>query len=453
MAAAAKQSQKMKKKSKASARTAAMQPEGSSASSSGTATPSVLSSRPETSSTSAPAEGESASQNSGQKAKPRPKKSVALSENVDEALRRKIELLPVGERQQEISRLNALSPEELATECNRAKADDFARPGPVLAGPHDDPFIPDRLLNQQVPAATNVSQGSPFLSDLDRIPIFPNDPAAPVPFGTDLEFNLLEINPSFHVPSLTITDVSMFDLEAPIPTLTGDVPLAFDPTAVVAAVPIAVTTIPTSVAATPAPTAATPASVAAPVSSPDAGLAGTLTPVTAPAVAGTPPASTPPIGHDDGFCFTLPFTSGSGVDLEGVPDWLVQQYKTFAAEAVPAEVAGVWSDLLHDWIAFEREMGFHCPVSLWKSYASVRSLIPRSASVSRLPIALTTSRYGSRMRVSVALLSRSLRRTLSSGASGGDASTPAGVRTPAATWRPTVLETGAACSSPAPTGS
>ena len=68
-----------------------------------------------------------------QKTGPRPKKNTALSENASEVLRHKVELLPEGEKQQEIARLNTLSPEELMEECKHAEA---GRPSLALVASH-----------------------------------------------------------------------------------------------------------------------------------------------------------------------------------------------------------------------------------------------------------------------------------------------------------------------------
>ena len=263
--------------------------------------------------------GASASVPVAAKMRPRPKKAV-LSENANEALRRKIELLPEGERHQEIMRLNTLSLGELMKECEHAKAEGFG----CLA--HDD--LPNF-----------------FPSDLNTIPALPalpDDPAAPVSFapgifGSPSRSNFMLIDPDLHIPSLT-------DFTAPTMTLPADAGQDSGPV------------ITSTLVVAPA----VPAAASIPVANSDG------TPALGGSSAGrsASPATTllDDEPADDSSRLTPPATSDSQVNMDGAPGWLVQHYKTFAAEAIPIEVAADWSELLRDWIAFEREMKFASPV-------------------------------------------------------------------------------------------
>ena len=178
---------------------------------------------------------------------------------------------------------------------------------------------------------TNANNDPFFPSDLHTIPALPDDPAAPVPFGSGIlqspsRSNHMLIDSDLHIPSLTEVDFT-----APTcPAATGQGML---PTGIHVVTP------------TPVTAPAVPAAHSSPVSGfvGTSALVATFADVSA---ASVPPATT--LLVSDSSRPIPPLASDAQVNLNGAPGWLVQHYKTFVAEAVPMEVAADWLGLLND---------------------------------------------------------------------------------------------------------
>ncbi|EKM49383.1 uncharacterized protein PHACADRAFT_33452 [Phanerochaete carnosa HHB-10118-sp] len=301
--------------------------------------------------------------------------AVALSENANGASRHEVELLSEGRGQREIARLDALSLEGVERDrVTPAVHTNLSDTQPMFANPeqgNDVSSSQDPALASPFTSTPEAQDGSllaellelpglmPFVSDLHRLPILPDDPSAPVPFGP---------------PENNFDGVSLFiDPELPASLLIAGVDVGMTAPEIVTAKQISAVSgqafdaLPTRAASSSIHSTATTLSNAFPFCTRPAALlviAYTLAALTfnAPLVDFSP--STPALSTSSGgatSCLTLPVSLEAEVNLSECPGWLSQHYQTFADEDVLDGIAAEWMGLLHGWVAYKCKMQFACP--------------------------------------------------------------------------------------------
>lgn len=252
----------------------------------------------------------------GKRPQPKPKrKARSLTENASDALRAKVDVLSGTARESEIERLNGLSVEALAMEAELARVEalgadattqeDFVQPAPDSPRGNGDPSS----------ASAFGSQWPLTQSLLDAIPL-PGPDGSTFMFQSDL-YTMPNIPENPNDPL-----VEPLVWPGAIPSLLGDIhsnsqqashfPLEGDATQQTESLQSLGNHLP------------------------------------------GPPLQQPVLEADS--------TPAAPATFAGAPKWLMEYYHRFDAEELPVHLRQVWTELLRDWMALERTMGFARPV-------------------------------------------------------------------------------------------